>query len=232
MYIMVNYQNSSIYKICCNDVSITDIYIGSTTNFTRRKQEHKKNINGDYCNMYLYKFIRDHGGWNNWNMILVEAYNATDKRNLETRERHFIETLKSTLNKYIPTRTHKEYRDEHKDSNIERSKKWYEEHKEQRAIDSKIYREENKTKIKQDKKEYYEKNKEQIAIDSKIKWELKPEEERKKKNNSNYQKNKQTWVDYGKIKSTCICGCEVRNDNKSNHKKSRNHLNVLAETTI
>ena len=95
MYIMVNYQNSSIYKICCNDVSITDIYIGSTTNFTRRKQEHKKNINGDYCNMYLYKFIRDHGGWNNWNMILVEAYNATDKRNLETRERHFIETLKS-----------------------------------------------------------------------------------------------------------------------------------------
>lgn len=232
MYIMVNYQNSSIYKICCNDVSITDIYIGSTTNFTRRKQEHKKNTNGDFCNIYVYQFIRENNGWNNWNMIEIEKYEATDKKHLESRERYWIETLKSTLNKCIPTRTHKEYRDENKESAIKRSKKWYEEHKEQRAIDSKIYREENETKIKQDKKEYYEKNKEQISIDSKIKWELKTEEERKKKNNANYQKNKQNWKEYGKIKTTCICGCEVRNDSKSNHKKSRKHLNFLAQPTI
>ena len=232
MYIMVNYTNSSIYKICCKNPSITDIYIGSTTNFTRRKQEHKRRTNGVYCEIYIYQFIRENNGWYNWDMIEIEKYEATDKKHLETRERYWIETLKPTLNKVIPTRTHKEYYEKNKDTAIERSKKWYEEHKEQRVIDSKIYREKNETKIKQNKKEYYEKNKEQISINSKIKWELKTEEERKKKNNANYQKNKQNWKEYGKIKTTCICGCEVRNDSKSNHKKSQKHLNFLAQPTI
>ena len=42
---MVNYNKSMIYKICCNDLKIKEIYIGSTTNFTKRKQTHKS-----YCN--------------------------------------------------------------------------------------------------------------------------------------------------------------------------------------
>ena len=94
MYIMVNYTNSSIYKLCCKDPTITDIYIGSTTNFTRRKQDHKKNTNGVSCNIYVYRFIRENNGWDNWDMIEIEKYEATDKKHLETRERYWIETLK------------------------------------------------------------------------------------------------------------------------------------------
>ena len=34
-----------IYKIVCNDVSVTDFYIGSTSNFRNRKYQHKDNCN-------------------------------------------------------------------------------------------------------------------------------------------------------------------------------------------
>ena len=39
---VVNYNQSIIYKICCNDTDVEDIYVGSTTNYYRRKQEHKQ----------------------------------------------------------------------------------------------------------------------------------------------------------------------------------------------
>ena len=38
---MVNYNKSTIYKLCCKDTEITDEYVGSTTNFSRRKAHHK-----------------------------------------------------------------------------------------------------------------------------------------------------------------------------------------------
>ena len=40
----------TIYKIYCKDESIKDIYIGSTSNFKRRKRDHRSrcnNSNGD-----------------------------------------------------------------------------------------------------------------------------------------------------------------------------------------
>ena len=63
MLIMVNYNNSIIYKLCCKDTNITDIYVGSTTNFYRRKQDHKQqcnNTNSKEYNKNAYQFIRGH----------------------------------------------------------------------------------------------------------------------------------------------------------------------------
>ncbi len=62
----INYSNTIIYKLCCNDPEITDIYIGNTTNFTKRKNNHKSccnNSNDKNHNFYVYQFIRNHGGW-------------------------------------------------------------------------------------------------------------------------------------------------------------------------
>ena len=118
---MPNYASSIIYKLCCNNSEITDIYIGSTTNFVKRKQQHKSNCintNSKDYNYNVYQFIRANGGWSSWNMVEVERYNAIDKRNLLTRERYWLETLKATLNSKIPTRTmqeqQKQYRIENK----------------------------------------------------------------------------------------------------------------------
>ena len=78
----INYKNALIYKICCNDPNITDIYIGSTTNFYQRTRAHKtscNNPNGKSYNLHVYKFIRDNGGWKNWRMDLIEFYECNNK---------------------------------------------------------------------------------------------------------------------------------------------------------
>ena len=135
------YCNSVIYKLCCKDPSIEDIYVGSTTNFTNRKRGHKTHCNNendkDY-NVYVYKFIRDNCGWNNWDMIKIKDYPTDSKRNLEMEERRIIEELKPTLNKKFTTRTKKEY---------------YQKNKEKLKEKTKIYSQQNKEKILKNQKE-------------------------------------------------------------------------------
>ena len=167
---MTKYDQSSIYKICCNDPLINDIYIGSTTNFKHRKYCHKNsciNENDKRYNSNVYQFIRINGGWTNWNMIEVEKYNASDKRELEKRERYWLETLKATLNKRIPTRTKKEWSDENKEKLKERNKEYYKTNKEKIKEQKKEYRENNKEEKKEYNKEYQEKNRETIKKQSK-----------------------------------------------------------------
>jgi len=106
----IDYSKSIIYKICCKDTNITDCYIGSTTNFTNRKNRHKSNCNSNSKkgNLKVYRFIREYGGWDNWDMILIEIYPCTDKLELLKREREFFEFFNSTLNTLIPSRTERE----------------------------------------------------------------------------------------------------------------------------
>jgi len=128
-----DYSKSVIYKICCKDPTIEDIYVGSTTNFTKRKAQHKKNCNNANhkgYNNYKYQFIRDNGGFDNWDMVLIKDYSTDTKRKLEMEERRVIEELKPTLNKQIPTRTYKEYREDNKEYIQDINKEWYEKNKE------------------------------------------------------------------------------------------------------
>ena len=98
---MLNFDNSVIYKICCNDLEIKDVYVGSTTNFTRRKYEHRTDCRcpkSKRHNTPVYKFIRDNGGIDNWSIIIVERFKAIDKDDLKMKEREWIEKLQTTLN--------------------------------------------------------------------------------------------------------------------------------------
>jgi hypothetical protein len=106
---MVKYNESIIYKICCRNVEIKSQYIGSTTNFNRRKQQHKSRCITENNKSYVYHFIRNNGGWANFDMVEVEKCNVNDKHELHKRERYWIETLNSELNGQIPTQTQKEY---------------------------------------------------------------------------------------------------------------------------
>jgi hypothetical protein len=105
------YNNGIIYKLCCRDTTIKDIYIGSTCAFRRRKSQHKHSCNTENdkgYNYYIYQFIRDHGGFSNWDMIEIKKVNCNDKRELEKEERVVLEQLGGTLNKQTPARSHKE----------------------------------------------------------------------------------------------------------------------------
>jgi len=119
---MVKYNQSHIYKLCCKDTDITDIYIGSTTNFRHRKYEHKSccnSINNKKHNYKVYQFIREHGGWENWTMILIENVNCNAKLELHQKERYYIEKLKPSLNQQLPSRTQEELLEYQKEHNKE-----------------------------------------------------------------------------------------------------------------
>ena len=124
-----NYKNSVIYKIYCKDDNIKDIYIGSTTNFRNRKYDHKCNCyNINQLNLYnlkVYKFIRDNGGWENWDMIIIEEFECENKLELIKKEREYIEKLNASLNSDIPSRTVKEYRQDKKNELNEYNKNYY-----------------------------------------------------------------------------------------------------------
>ena len=129
----IDYSNTHFYKICCRDLDITDIYVGHTTDFRKRKWSHKsacENTSSNRHNLPVYRFIRDHNGWNNWDMILIEIRSCDNALDAKKVERNYIEQLKATLNKAIPSRTDKEYKKlydkANKDVILEKKKLYYE----------------------------------------------------------------------------------------------------------
>ena len=52
------------------------MYVGHTTDFTRRKCNHKKaceNIKDKGHHLYIYQVIRENGHWENWEMLEIET---------------------------------------------------------------------------------------------------------------------------------------------------------------
>lgn len=125
---MPDYSKCYIYKLCCKDPNITDIYVGSTCNYIRRKHVHKNNTNNvkskDYY-LSLYKFVRKNYGFDNWSLIVLHSFSCDNKLEKEMIEREWIEKLKPSLNKCIPTRTKKEYCETNKNILNEKSKNYY-----------------------------------------------------------------------------------------------------------
>ena len=121
--IPINYSNTVIYKIVCNDLLITDVYVGSTTDFIKRKYLHKSdcnNINRKSYNEKKYIIIRANGGWNNWSMIEVEKYPCNDNNEARARERYWFELINANMNTIKPFITEDEklkYKKEYKELN-------------------------------------------------------------------------------------------------------------------
>ena len=160
------YKNASIYKLCCKDPTITDIYVGSTCAFRNRKYGHKGDCNNESSpqhNYPVYKFIRANGGWNNWEMIELLKYPCNTKRELELKEREYLEMLGGTLNKHIPTRTNKEWRIDRKEhvSNWQRIN--HQKNKESINKRHRINHQKNKESINKRHRLNYEANKEKLC---------------------------------------------------------------------
>jgi hypothetical protein len=215
---MPDYSKTSIYKLCCNDPTIEEIYIGSTCNFHRRKAHHKTRCNNEMVGGYntpVYKFIRDNGGFQNWSMFQLVEKSVENKREKETLEREWIEKLKPQLNSYIPTRNGKEYRDDNKEKISEKGKKYYEN---------------NKELIIEKTKEYREKNKEQISEKDKIRSKI-YRETNKEKLNEKSKEWREKRSEKNKEKFNCDCGGKYTHQGKSTHFKRKIHTDYL-ETKV
>ena len=98
----VDYSNTIIYKISCKDESITDVYVGHTTNFIQRKYSHKISCNNLNNNLKIYNVIRSNGGWDNWNMVEIAKYNCKDATEARIKEQEHYNALKASLNSCPP----------------------------------------------------------------------------------------------------------------------------------
>tara|TARA_R110000772_G_scaffold240461_1_gene352694 strand:+ start:25 stop:519 length:495 start_codon:yes stop_codon:yes gene_type:complete len=118
-----------IYKIWKKDDE--NFYIGSTGDFSYRKRTHKYSCNNPKAKGYNYKIynhIRTNGGWDSWNMDIIEECETQD------REIEIIKEMKPSLNTQYRTdrkeymrKYMKEYYKENTDKGKATSRKWWEE---------------------------------------------------------------------------------------------------------
>lgn len=96
----INFLNTIIYKIQHIDNDEL-LYIGSTTDFIRRKCNHKSNCNNPNSKAYnvkLYTMIRCNGGWDNFKMIEVKKYPCNNSREAQAEEDKIMTEMKSIMN--------------------------------------------------------------------------------------------------------------------------------------
>ena len=154
----IDYSNTTIYKLVHKeDYDNANIYIGSTTDFIRRKNAHKTvccNEKSKEYNDKKYQYIRGNGGWECFNMIEVEKYNCNDKREAEAREEYWRCHFNSQLN------TKRAYITD--EQRLQKMKERYETHKDK----YREYYENNKDKKLEYQGSYYNNNKKKSIDDS------------------------------------------------------------------
>jgi hypothetical protein len=179
-----DFSKGLIYSIVCK-TDETLLYVGSTTNFTQRKNLHKKSCIDEThrCHNYpVYVIIRANGGWDNFDMKPVKEFPCESKIQLVIEEEKNRKEMKANLNTnkaYISpeelTQEKKEWHNQNYKRNkkqiIEKNKIYNKKNKEHLSEYYKNYREKTKEKTKEYHKQHYEKNKQQIQERRKIKKE-------------------------------------------------------------
>jgi hypothetical protein len=157
----IDYSKTIIYKICCDGAD--EIYVGSTTDFRKRKNQHKfgcYNEDKKAYNLKIYQTIRANGGWDNWRMVEIEVFPCNSSVESRIREEFWRNELEAKLNMV------KAYVSEEKD---EYNKKYRQEHKEEISKKRQKYHQKNEKEINEKSKKYYQKNKEEVLIKMKEK---------------------------------------------------------------
>jgi len=139
-----------VYKIYSKDTEDPNVYIGSTNNYKKRMWDHKTRCNNHEVyghHYFLYKYIRQNGGWDNFQSEIIHEFECKDDKEKRMMEQEYINRYSFGLNSWKAFSTVDE-------------RKEYE----------KEYREANKEKINEYARQYREDNKEKIAAKGKIKF--------------------------------------------------------------
>jgi len=142
---------------------VTCSYVGSTTNFNKRKGQHKSACQNEKLKEYhfkVYQTMRDNGGWDNWDMIPLEEFACENKIQQVIREQYWIDKLNPEMNckvAYQPLERI-EYMKVYYEANIDKIKEY-----------KNIYAEANKEHIKEYSNTWREANKEHIKEKKSIK---------------------------------------------------------------
>jgi hypothetical protein len=219
----------TFYRIYCLDPTITECYVGQTT------QSLKKRINGHKHdsktrNHLVYRFIREHGGWDFWTAEELETRDCCDKTEVAVIERQWIDLEDAILNTRVPDRE----RDQ-----------WVRDNKKHLDRKRREYYEANRDAIIQDRKSYYVENREAIMERQSEKITCGCGVTVRRSDLARHKKSKthQRWVNNesppekidaeernkrARKKVTCECGIVVNRNCLSRHKKSNRHQARMA----
>lgn len=153
---MNKYQTrAKIYKITCNEEP-DKVYIGSSCepSLARRLAQHKRAYKCYLAGKYNCVTSFDLVKYDSATITLIESFQCNNKDELLKRERYWIEEYGGSINKVHPTRTDKEYREDHKET--------FKQYRQDNADKIKQYHQDNADSIKQYLKEYRQNNAEKI----------------------------------------------------------------------
>ena len=179
-----NYANGLIYKLARRD-GHGECYVGSTCDLRTRRQAHKNNCmrhdtpKGQYA---LYVHIRANGGWDEWNCVPIEEFPCETRTQLLIRERHWVDTLKPSLNSHMPAsialgggqvaynRTNaaawamanpervrersRAYRAEHREAVLQKKREYREQNREALRGKARLHREANREMLRERQRAY------------------------------------------------------------------------------
>ena len=200
----VDYSQAKIYKIT-NDFN-NDIWVGTTCDTIVKKfSVHKAQAIRKYRkDCIIQKLIKEYG-FDRFRIQLIEDYPCEDLYQLRQRQGYYIRELKA-INKYAD------------------GKDYYEKNKEHMNEQKKEY--DQRPEVKEQRKEYLKQYRQKPEVkESKREYQRTPQRKEYKKNYDQKQevKDKKSEI------LVCECGCSLRRDTISRHKKTKIHLNLLAQ---
>ena len=148
-----------IYKLIKKGAINDDmVYIGSTTNVSKRWKNHNDNLSNVRSNSKVYKYIRENGGFDEWEMLVIDKIEVPLKKCEERSrcEQDYIAKY-DAINKL---NTFKAFRTE--EDKLNKVKIYQLNNLEEISERRKIRYERDKERMKEKQRLYYEKNRELI----------------------------------------------------------------------
>lgn len=207
----INYRNGRIYII--RNTKNDKVYVGSTTqSLSKRFSVHvSSTINPKKQNYKIYVAMREIG-INHFYIELIEMYPCDSKKELRSREGHWIRHFQSCdkekgYNHRIAGRSYKEYCEDNRERKLEYHKEHYQKHREKRIADSRVRYASNKKAILAQMKEFRDKNKSIIKERRKL-----------------YREKYRDQINATKReKVVCECSSQVSRVHLSRHRSSKLH---------
>jgi len=227
----MDYSKTKIYKIYSHLGDM--IYIGSTTKdyLSQRMTAHKYRYSEWKQNKYHFVssfIIFDEYGVDSCKIELIEAKECQTKDEKNKLEGHYIRTLEC-VNKNLPDPNIKDrskiYYEKNKEKIKEYVKQYNEDNKEKISERTKKYREEQKDKIKERQKDYYERHKEDAK-----KYREENKEKISERTKKYREENKEKYLEQRSRMFECECGARCRLRNRSEHLKTKKHINFTNNT--
>ena len=87
-----------IYKVSCKDTTVTDTYVGQSVRKNSPASSLKSNCKRG-ANQWAALFINNHGGWDNWEVSILEHFKFGYTKQMTDRVKELQKLHNATLNK-------------------------------------------------------------------------------------------------------------------------------------